>query len=57
MSNSEDMLRASHNMQGAADTFYRAVGALEGVLSQHQQYMTEWLDRLEKVLQEKGDKT
>ena len=45
----EDVSRAGHNMQGAAERMSSVVSNLEGVLERHERWMDDWLMRLEQV--------
>jgi hypothetical protein len=46
----EDVSRAGHNMQSAAEQMSRAVGNLSEVLERHQRFMDDWLDRFAQTV-------
>jgi hypothetical protein len=48
----EDVSRAGHNMQSAADTMNRAFGNFDESLRAHQRFMEEWLQTFERILSE-----
>lgn len=50
---SEEVSRAGHNMQSAADTMSHAANNLAAVLEQHQRFMDDWLNRLDGILQDR----
>ena len=50
---SEDVSRASHNMQAAADSFTHAVNNLSAILEQHQRFLDDWLVRADGLAQDR----
>lgn len=49
----EEVSRAGNRMQDAANTMSSAASHLESVLTRHQQFMDDWLNRLDGVLQDR----
>ena len=49
----EDVSRAGHRMQSAAEQMSRAAGTIDEALFRHQRFLDEWLQRLESALLEK----
>ncbi len=47
---SEEVARAGHNMTHAAQEMKQAAYNIEASLHMHQQFMTQWLQDLERVL-------
>jgi len=55
---SEDVFRASHNMQNAASEISRAASSMDHSLLEHRRYLDEFIVRFEEALkpsQENGD--
>lgn len=50
---SEDVSRAGHNMQSAAEQMSRAASTMSDALDQHRRWMDEWLERLQRIMEEK----
>ena len=46
----EDVIRAGHAMNGAADTMLAAARNMESALVLHQRFMDDWLQRFEAVI-------
>ena len=44
--------RAGHNISAAAREMTRAADNIAGALAQHQQFLNEWLGRLEAALED-----
>ena len=53
----EEVNRAGHSMQSAAESFRQSVGFLLDGLHQHQRFMDEWLQRFEEVLKSQPAET
>ena len=49
----EDVTRAGHRMQSAADQMSRAASTIDEALFRHQRFLDEWLQRLETTMQAK----
>lgn len=49
---SEAVTRASNSMSSSADDMIRASNNISNALSDHQRFLTEWLDRFENILKE-----
>ena len=49
---SEDVSRAGRNMQSAAEQMSRAASSIEDSLFRHRQFLDDWIQRLESVMQE-----
>lgn len=49
--NSDDMIRASHNMTSAATDMLRAASIMEEAFLQQQLWAEDWLTRLEQIMQ------
>lgn len=49
---SEDVRHAGHAMQSAAMEFGRQVANLEGALLRHQQFLDDWLSRLQNTIEQ-----
>ena len=52
LNGSEDVKRASHNIQGSAEIMQSASNNISNSLYDYQVFMTEWLDRFEQILKE-----
>ena len=50
---SEDVSRAGHRMQSAAEQMSRAASTIDDALFRHQRFLDEWIQRLEAVMQAK----
>jgi len=48
----EDIRRAGSLVSSAADTMQRAASIFDETMMQHRQYMDEWLNRFENILNE-----
>jgi hypothetical protein len=48
----EDVRTASNNMRSAAEEMQQAARNIEGSLLRHQQFLDDWLHRLEQVMNE-----
>ncbi len=52
---SEDVMRASHNIQQAAGEMSSAACNMQGAFEMHQRFMGDWLQRLQELLERKPD--
>ena len=50
---SEDVKRASNNIQSSAEIMQSVANNISNSLFDHQVFMTQWLDRFEAILKEK----
>ncbi len=50
LNGSEDVRRASNNIQSSAEIMQTASNNISNSLYEHQRFMTEWLDRFENIL-------
>ena len=48
---------AANRMRGAADEMRHAASTIDSALRSHEQFLTDWLNRLEQVLTEKESKS
>ena len=51
---SEDVLRASHNMQAAATDLNRAAQTLQSVFELHERFLQNWLIDFQEALSKNG---
>ena len=52
LNGSEDVMRAGHNIEGAASDMQRAAETISAAFEQQQRWMDDWLHRLKDVLDE-----
>lgn len=49
----EEIARGANNIVAAAREISSAVSYLDSVINRHQQFMDQWLDRLERAMEKK----
>jgi hypothetical protein len=48
---SDDVRRAGHNIQSAAEDMKRAADIIDSALMTHRQYLEDWITRFEQVIE------
>lgn len=51
----EDVRRAGHEMASAAQTMVGAASNIDSVLWRHQQFLEDWLIRLEQIMEKHAE--
>ena len=52
LNGSEEVMRAGHNIEGAASDMQRAAATISAAFEQQQRWMDDWLYRLKDLLDE-----